>query len=381
MMRAFIPILVLGPLLAAVACDTATEPQIDAAFHLDAAAAPRAQPLTVMSRNLYLGADISVLLQASEPSQVPFKVAELWADVVANDFPQRAGALAAEVAAARPHLVGLQEVSTYYMQAPGDFLAGNPVEASDVVYDYLAILLDSLQARGLDYRVAARGSTMQVEVPMATMTGLVDIRFVMADAILARGDVVTSNPQAAHLPTSLQFLLGGAFPLAIPRGWASVDAAIEDRRIHFVTTHLEAFHPGINEAQGAELLQVLASRPDPVVLVGDFNVTPDGTRGQTYANVIGAGFADAWVAANGEQAGATCCFDRLLSSTGRSLDERIDFIFVRDAFRRGTTVGAFAVERVGNELADRTAGGLWPSDHAGVVGYLRLPRARGLPRP
>jgi endonuclease/exonuclease/phosphatase family metal-dependent hydrolase len=380
MMRAFIGVLALVPLAAAAACDTATEPQLDAAFQLGTAAAPRAQPLTVMSRNLYLGADISVLLQATDPSQVPFKVAELWAEVVANDFPHRAGALAAEIAIARPHLVGLQEVSTYYMQSPGDFLAGNPVEASDVLYDYLAILLDSLEARGLDYRVAARGSTMQVEVPMVTMTGLVDIRFVMADAILARGDVATSNPQAAHLPTSLQFLLGGAFPLAIPRGWASVDAAIEDRRIHFVTTHLEAFHPGINQAQGVELLQVVAGRPDPVVMVGDFNVTPDGARGQTYANVLGAGFIDLWAAANGERDGPTCCFDHLLSSTSRSLEERIDFIFVRDTFRRGDVVGAYAVELVGNEFGDRTAGGLWPSDHAGLVGYLRLPRAGGLAR-
>jgi len=45
-----------------------------------------------------------------------------------------------------------------------------------------------------------------------------------------------------------------------------------------------------------------------------------------------------------------------------------------------SVVGPSWVEVVGDEQADRTASGLWPSDHASVVATFRLPTMRGLTR-
>jgi hypothetical protein len=335
-------------------------------------AAPRSQPLTVMSRNLFLGADVAVLLTATDPAQIPVKMAELWGQVVANDFPQRAGALADEIADTRAHLVGLQEVSTYYLAPPGQPFA--------LAYDYLQILLDSLTARGLDYVAPVQTANMDVTLPMVTPTGLAYVRLIVSDVVLARADVSVSNPQGGNFAVGLTVPIAGALELTIPRGWASVDADIDGRRVHFVTAHLEAFSPAHNAAQGSELLALLAGRPSPLILVGDLNVTPDGSRGPTYANVLAAGFADVWTAANGGDDAPTCCFDADLSSTARVLTQRVDFIFVRDIFPRERLIGSAAAWTVGDQLSDRTVGGLWPSDHAGLVGELRLPQAKGLTR-
>ena len=54
-----------------------------------------------------------------------------------------------------------------------------------------------------------------------------------------------------------------------------------------------------------------------------------------------------------------------------TLDERIDFVFHRGGFR------TLSVDVTGDELADRTISGLWPSDHAGVLATLRLVPAPG----
>ena len=73
-----------------------------------------------MTRNVYLGAPIGPVLGAGSLAEVPGLVSQMWATVQANDFPARAQALADEIAAAQPELVGLQEVSMYRIQFPGD---------------------------------------------------------------------------------------------------------------------------------------------------------------------------------------------------------------------------------------------------------------------
>ena len=55
-------------------------------------------------------------------------------------------------------------------------------------------------------------------------------------------------------------------------------------------------------------------------------------------------------------------------TTAAGFDHRIDLIFSKPALR------ALKGQVVGKRLSDRAANGLWPSDHAGVVLTLRLPR-------
>src|SRR6185312_4711682 len=71
----------------------------------------RRSPLTVrvMTRNLYLGANLDPIVQAKSAPEAFAAVKDAWAHVQANDFPRRARAIAREIAAAKPDFVGFQE--------------------------------------------------------------------------------------------------------------------------------------------------------------------------------------------------------------------------------------------------------------------------------
>jgi hypothetical protein len=57
---------------------------------------------TVMTRNIYVGTDIDILMMT--PAQdIPVVVAQLWAEIQATDFADRAEALADEIAEHQPH--------------------------------------------------------------------------------------------------------------------------------------------------------------------------------------------------------------------------------------------------------------------------------------
>ena len=84
---------------------------------------------TVMTRNIYVGANIDVLMM-TPLGDIPVVAAQLWGEIQATDFAARAEALADEIADAQPHLVGLQEVSLFRHQSPGDYLIGNPQAAA-----------------------------------------------------------------------------------------------------------------------------------------------------------------------------------------------------------------------------------------------------------
>lgn len=372
--RPFLPVLTLAAVAAAAACAD-HDPTAPVLVPADAgAAAIEAEPITVMSRNLYLGAEIASILTATSGLEVAQRAGVAWQQVLDSDVPGRAAAWADEIAAARPHLVGLQEAASYWTQAPGDFLAGNPAPALNPQYDFVALLLAELAARGTPYRVAAVNPAMHLELPMVRPTGLEDVRILLRDVILAREDVATGNAAAGDFDAAVPVSVAG-IPFEIPRGWASVDASIGGREVHFVTTHLEAFHPGYQEAQAAELAALLQTRPRPTILVGDLNSRADGSGTASYEIVTAAGFADSWTAANGAAPGLTCCQAPDLRNATSQLSHRIDYVLVRDPLNAAPPiVGDVRAWLVGEEPGDRLASGLWPSDHAGVVAALRLPR-------
>lgn len=322
--------------------------------------------MTVMTQNLYLGADIDPVLNAPSPNEAPIRVAQAWSAILATRFPERAGALAGRIAAVRPHLVGIQEVALFRIRPPGDLGVGCPAPAREVAFDYLSALLSELKARGLAYRAVAVCAGVDVELPSATGDR---IRMTDQNAILARADVETSSPQTGNFALNLTASVGGpeGLPLTLLRGWASVEATVSGRTLRFVNTHLEreAF-PAVQLAQTDELLKTLDGLTLPVVLVGDFNSASDGGATPAYERLIGASFADAWGL---REAGFTCCQESdLLNPTSR-LNRRIDLILVRG----GLSVADARI--VGDDPADRTPSGLWPSDHAGVVARLRFPPA------
>jgi endonuclease/exonuclease/phosphatase family metal-dependent hydrolase len=326
--------------------------------------------LTVMTRNLYLGADLDAVVaagQSGDPVAFATATTAAWNAVQANRFDLRAERIADEILATLPDVVGLQEVSLWRTQTPGDFATGNAVAASTVAIDYLQILLSALSARGLTYVPALpAGQTeplalFDVEVPVATGQ---DVRLTDRDVIIVREGVPVANARAGVYENLLGLTLFGG-TVQVERGWGAATVTIGAQPITVFNTHLEAFAPEPRVAQAGELATRLDGETGRVVLVGDLNSTP-GTEG--HLAMTDAGFADAWTAV-GAGAGLTCCFAADLSQP-RSVDDlttRIDYVLARGA--TGQLVPQSA-QVVGEEDADRTASGLWPSDHAGVVATL-----------
>lgn len=315
--------------------------------------------LTVMTRNLYLGADLTAILTAGSSAELVAATTAAWGQVQTNDFAARAEKLADEIVAAGPDLVGVQEASLWRTQSPGDAASAGTVPATTVAIDFLGILLDRLAARGHPYAAVQTVELFDVEVPVVQGQGTIDVRLTDRLVILGVSGIPASNArgQAYGDANLLQLSLLGR-PVGVKRGWAAVDVTIGGKPITFVTTHLEAFAAPPRVAQANELAGILSSITGPVALVGDLNSLP-GTEGE--AVLAGAGFSDAWTTVHAGDAGFTCCFPPDLRETTPGLDERIDYVLTRGALTPETA------EIVGEETADRTASGLWPSDHAGVV--------------
>ena len=339
----------------------------------------RTGELKVMTQNLYIGAEVAPIL-ISPVEQTPLLVAEAFSQIQATSFPLRARELAREIKAAAPDLIGLQEAELILVQSPGDLLSGSSAPATEIVYDYLEILLDELDRLGLCYEPAVIGVQTDIELPAATSTGYDDIRLVDRDVILARCGVQTSRPRARHFKVNLVVPVGGlGSPVAwvpIVRGWQEVDARIGLRTFRFVNTHLEpAVLPqvgAIQLAQAKQLLIELADERLPMVLVGDFNSAADGSTTKTYTLLTHSGFMDAWRLAREDDPGYTCCQAPDLQNPESLLNRRIDFVFVRDwyDFWLDWKQGGVSAEVVSDE---RMAGDiLWPSDHAGTVASFRI---------
>jgi endonuclease/exonuclease/phosphatase family metal-dependent hydrolase len=347
--------------------------------------------LDVLTWNIYVGAQVQDLLLIQDPNQIPFEVARMFGKIQATNFVERAEAIADQITHARPHVVGLQEVTSIRMQSPGDFLVGNPTPATTPVQDWLSILQQALADRGADYVVVATATNFDVEVPMVNFStgGLDDVRLTDHDVLLVRSDVPWSNAHAGNYAAVLPISLGG-LTLPKPSGWTSVDITLKGLPYRVINAHLEAadLAPGVLDpqlaalqyAQASELLAIADASPYPVVLVGDLNTAADGTTTTTYQDILAAGFVDAWTIGRPRGLGYSSGQDKDLRNPVSKLRHRIDFIFYRDERTRAgkSFNGSAHVELVGEEPGDKTATGMWPSDHAGVLGALRI--APGLGR-
>ena len=202
-----------------------------AAASAQAAAAARNVPngpkLTVMTRNLYLGADIATLTTAETGPEVVAAASQLWVDVHLTDFPARARVLADEVFWARPEVLGLQEVTLYRSGDPARLLRGGLLPArpspTDPELDFLAVLQKELRRRGLQYEVAAQVTTMDVELCIvdALRGGEPrDLRYTDRDVLLVRKDVHWRNPT---LPASQP--IAAFVPAPLPPGTGTGTAA------------------------------------------------------------------------------------------------------------------------------------------------------------
>jgi endonuclease/exonuclease/phosphatase family metal-dependent hydrolase len=332
--------------------------------------------LRVMTRNVYWGGDIGIILQ-TDLSDIPAVVAAVnivWAQVQNSFIQERIAALVDEIEAERPHFVGFQEVvQIVVLDEIGQATGG---------YDFVELLQSEIDARGLPYSFLAVQDNTTTVLPKAL--GLVGgqpgvteyVQFTERIAVLAHEqlratEVAQGNYAATH---SL-----GDF-VEMKRGWIRVSSRRKGIPHHFVNTHLE-IQPlaPIQGAQAQELINVvLAGLDGTTILMGDFNSDAEGESGgpswtSTYGELMDAGFTDTWDLDRHrpQQVGYTCCQAADLRNEVSELDQRLDLILVKNSWHRQSRrplSGRASVEILGEEPEDRTTPhDIWPSDHAGLA--------------
>jgi endonuclease/exonuclease/phosphatase family metal-dependent hydrolase len=316
--------------------------------------------LTVMTRNLYLGANLDPIVQAKTAPDAFAAVAAGWAEVQANDFPTRARAIAREIARVKPDFVGFQELTLYRTQTPADFTV---TPATHVVLDYAAELRRALAARKLKYRFVAIAPWTDAELPAGNPPTM-DIRLTVRDGLLVRSDakIRIKRVHKVQYETTTPLFAG---LVTAKRGYIYADATKGGRSFRIATTHLESFSDTSQVAQGAELGAALSAGKVPTILLGDLNSRADNSGTPTHADLLALGFKDAWPEAHPNAVGLSCCHGEDLRDVGGAFYSRIDYVLLRNGFR------AVAAGIVGQNASDRL-GGLWPSDHAGVWARVRL---------
>lgn len=377
----------LGLLASALALGTALVPS--ASVHAGPPSAGQGTPArtaTVMTRNLYLGADLDpilVALASGNTAAIIGAATQTWTAVQATRPEERMGAIADEIVAADADAVGLQEVTTWttYAYNPLTRETSNPT----VAYDFLDLLLDALEERGADYREVAGATAHNFSSPpipyLASPTATLPTRAVKLedrDVIIVRDDVAATNARTGTYQNIISFPFNGSL-LPVARGWGSADLTVGKATFRFVNSHLEAFGiPGLDGeqvrvAQVGELLAaqaLIATQAGdlPIVYVGDYNSrAPDAPA---YTRLLAGVGADAWPRMNPGDPGYTCCLGATLTDPANPLTSRIDLVL------HSRDIKAARAHIVGDDPADMTASGLWPSDHAGVVARLVVPARR-----
>jgi endonuclease/exonuclease/phosphatase family metal-dependent hydrolase len=325
------------------------------------AAAAKPQ-LRVMTRNVYLGGNIAGPIPAPNQQEFEQRTSALWAAVKTTDFPARAKLLAREVRKYRPDVIGLQEVALWRV-GPKDGAASRPTTAA---YDFLRSLKGRL---GPGYRVAAVQQEADIEAPVAD--GL-DVRLTMRDAIIVRKRVKVRRRLGANYEAVLE-VPTAIGPIASTRGWVGADLALRGKRFRFLNTHLEAFSDSHRLEQAEELLRPRGPLRGQkrVIVTGDINSDPTGATGANpaaYRKFIAAGLRDTWLSLKPLRPGFSCCFktETIMDAPPAPFDHRVDHVFAKGP------IGVIAGWVVGGDPDNRTASGLWPSDHGGAVLALRL---------
>jgi endonuclease/exonuclease/phosphatase family metal-dependent hydrolase len=354
------------------------------------------QRIRVMTRNLYLGADLSPGTSATSVQELSNAAGQILNQVDQNKFQVRAKGLAQEIITQNADLVGLQEAALW-RDAP---CSDNPLDFTATHVrpggDFLRLLLSELNKQSPGYRLVVSEPEFDFQIWANTdgdeSTGSpfgceIEGRLTMRDAILRRAGlrVRTSNARRGHFNHLLQVEPAGV-EINVTRGWTSVDAKIDQApKIRFVNTHLEAFDnqpsnhtnygPDVGNgmvrwAQAKELVAPggPATGPLPAVLVGDLNSdvrTPLKPGDEAaHRSLLNSGFAE-----RSTYNPLSCCLDADVLTTGgggqvSDFDHKVDHVMTDDpahvSLVRSSVTGRFPVN------------GFWDSDHAGIASALGI---------
>jgi hypothetical protein len=346
---------------------------LTAAGVLPAVAQNSAGVLKVMTYNVNEGTDFLQVLSATNAMEFLLGVGEIVTQVQGTNPPERMQAVAAQILAAKPTLVSLQEVDQWYL---GTF---NPSTKAcgtmSLEYDMLQELTNALAAQGGHYQVVKQVPEITLPatpglIPPSTFlcAALTDNNVILARTDLNPRSFQWSNPQSGHFAAYVPFTTpNGTIP--ITRSWASVDVQFHGSTFRFIGTHLESFVPIVREAQGAELRAGPGNTSLPVIVAMDSNAQAFPLpQDPTYSDFMAAGYSDVWQELFPSAPGLTCCQSESDNNPVSQLYQRIDLILTLGHIE-GQNIGLF-----GADPSTRTPDGLWPSDHAGVAAHVTVER-------
>jgi len=355
----------------------------------------KVKEVNVMTRNLYLGADLAPAISASGLTAFTEATGQILREVTANDFPVRAKGLGEEILKKKPDLVGLQEVALWRTGPPSLeplLNSGAELKATTVRYDYLKELLAQLnKGKGKSrYRVAVEQPEFDFEAPGnengvagdgpngAIPNAEINGRLTMRDVILVRNgaDVTFKHPRAGHFASLLVEKIQSV-TISVTRGWTAIDAKVRDGKLfRFVNTHLEAFDdanqvPSIRALQAGELVAPggPATTRLPVILVGDLNSDDDTVEPgdqQAYRALLRAGLRE-----RSTSKPLSCCLKSSLLAVGAGgsvadFNHQVDHVMTRDP-KEVKLKASYVTGR-------QPVRGFWDSDHAGLFSKLELRR-------
>jgi endonuclease/exonuclease/phosphatase family metal-dependent hydrolase len=304
--------------------------------------------ITVMTRNVYYGADLRPLA-VTAPGPPFWDLATEMFDTLKSEDPKgRMKLVAREIAKAKPDVVGLQEVATWRT---------GPEPASRVAYDFLALITTELKRLHHPYKVAAVQQGLDIEGPMAEGK---DLRLSMGDAVLVKKGVKASPADSTLFDSQLVIPTQAIGTVSVGRGYNDLDVTKKGATVHVVNTHLEAFSAANRLDQAEELVAGPLQSTRPTILVGDLNAGPTGPKPEDippYTAITDAGFVATRTADH------NCCYKSLTDTDQTHWDHDGDWIMTKPA---QTLVDSYTV---GTET---TAAGIHPGDHGGVVSVIQI---------
>lgn len=332
---------------------------------LPTASAQQARLTSVMTRNLDAGSDFAyVLAVAQDPNADDFHIlmaiTNTYQEMIQSNIPGRAQLIANEVWKHQPTVIALQEVTTL---RTGEY--NKPPD--QVVVDGLQSLLQALANKGLHYAAVAVQPNADIALPAFDQNfNVISVGLTDYDVVLARTDLLpwnfkVSNIEMKHFDTILPFKLKDT-TIPFHRGWISMQVRVRDKNYKFVTTHLETFSMDVQAAQADELIKGPLVSDLPVILAGDLNsdaYQPSWDNGPAFQMLQAAGFEDIWGKLRPQITGLTWPLFAEDPPGPATPRQRIDLILAHN----GGGLTYKTIVRTGLPQS----GGVWASDHAGVL--------------
>lgn len=249
------------------------------------------QPLTVMSRNLYLGADVGVALELIPDFSAAAQF--MWDQVAATDFKRRAPILAQEVIAEDADVVGLQEATRWYCKK-------NLWSEKVVIFDFTEQFLKATKAAGSEYLLATKNGVDALNIgysipaiPYVTMvedpksfqsifgSNRAACGFEIGDAIVVKKELVDQLLRVGNTEYDASYSIIPKI-MTIYRGYTWIDLNYQGSKVRIISTHLESLWDSNkvpNSAlQAEQLINDLSRTKMPTIVMGDFNSDPRDPR-------------------------------------------------------------------------------------------------------